>query len=99
MHALFQLIGNSIHPSIRLEVDYLSRHENGKLPILHLHVKVWIEKRRRVGDGGQDRAAMYKSCYMSSTTKMLPPNLLVNRSMSEKRPEVRILEVKKTSML
>ena len=75
MHALFQLIGNSIHPSIRLEVDYLSRHENGKLPILHLHVKVWIEKRRRVGDGGQDRAAMYKSCYMSSTTKMLPPNL------------------------
>ena len=37
---------------MRLQVDYLSRHEDGKLPILDL--KVWIEKRRRVGDGGQD---------------------------------------------
>ena len=50
---LFQSIGNGIHPSIRLEVDYPSRHEDGNLPILDL--KVWIEKRRRVGDGGQDR--------------------------------------------
>ena len=49
---LFQSIGNSILPSIRLEVDYLSGHEDGKLPILDL--KVWIEKRRRVGDVGQD---------------------------------------------
>ena len=53
MHAFVQSIGNSIHPSIRLEVDYPSRHEDGKLPILDL--KVWIEKRRRVDDGGQDR--------------------------------------------
>ena len=50
---LFQSIGNSIHLSIRLEVDYSSRHEDGKLPILDL--KVWIEKRRRVGNGGQGR--------------------------------------------
>ena len=52
---LFQSIGNSIHPSIRLELDYPSRHEDGKLLILDL--KVWIEKRRPVGDGGQDRDA------------------------------------------
>ena len=52
---LFQSIGNSIHTSIRLEVDYPSRHEDGKLPILDL--KVWIEKRRRVRDGEQDRDA------------------------------------------
>ena len=50
---LFQSIGNSIHPSIRLEVDYPSRHVDGKLPILDL--KVWMERRRRVGDDGQDR--------------------------------------------
>ena len=50
---LFQSIANSIHTSIRLEVDYPSRHEDGKLPILDL--KVWIEKRRHVRDGGQDR--------------------------------------------
>ena len=50
---LFHSIRNSIHPSIRLEVDYPSRHGDGKLPILDL--KVWIEKRGRVGDGGQDR--------------------------------------------
>ena len=50
---LFQSTGNSIHPFVRLEVDYPSRHEDGKLPILDL--KVWIEKRTRVGDGGQGR--------------------------------------------
>ena len=45
--ALVQKIGNSIHPSIELEVDYPSRHEDGKLPILDL--KVWVEMKR-----GQD---------------------------------------------
>ena len=50
---LFQSIRKSIHPSIRLEVDYPSRLEDGKLPLPDL--QVWIEKRRRVGDGGQDR--------------------------------------------
>ena len=38
--ALFQKIGNSIYPSIELEVDYPSRHEDGKLPILDLIV--WV---------------------------------------------------------
>ena len=51
---LFQSIGNSIHPSIRLEVDYPSRHEDGRLLIHVLDLKVWIEKTRCVGDGGQD---------------------------------------------
>ena len=35
---LFQSIGNSMHPSIRLEVDYPSRHEDGRLLILDLKV-------------------------------------------------------------
>ena len=39
---LFQSIGNSIRPSIRLEVDYPSQREDGRLLILDL--KVCIEK-------------------------------------------------------
>ena len=33
-------IGNSTHPSIQLELDYLSNHEEGKMPILDLKVGV-----------------------------------------------------------
>ena len=50
---LVQPIGNSIHKSIELEVDYPSRHRDGKLPILYL--KVWVEKRNRVIDNAQVR--------------------------------------------
>ena len=67
---LFQSIGNSIHPSMRLQVDYLSRHEDGKLPILDL--KVWIEKRRRVGDVGQDpdvHVVLHEFYYKDVTSK------------------------------
>ena len=49
---LVQLVGNSIHPSIELEVDYPSQHGDGKLPILDL--KVWVEKRRRETGSGQE---------------------------------------------
>ena len=37
---LIKQIGKNIHPSIQLEVDYPSKQQNGKLPILDL--KVWI---------------------------------------------------------
>ena len=36
-------IGNSIHPSIQLEIDYPSNHPDKKMPSLDL--KVWIETR------------------------------------------------------
>ena len=39
---LIQEIGNSIHPSIQIEVDCPSEHQDGKIPILDL--KVWIEE-------------------------------------------------------
>ena len=39
-------IGNSIHPSIQLEVDYPSNYEDGKMPLLDL--KVWVQEG---GDG------------------------------------------------
>ncbi|PFX24331.1 hypothetical protein AWC38_SpisGene11044 [Stylophora pistillata] len=69
---LFQSIGNSIHPSIRLEVDYPSRHVDGKLPILDL--KVWIEKRRRVVS------------KRSSTVALAAYNLLVELDANGEKP-------------
>ena len=35
-------IGNAIHPSIQLTVDYPSNHENGRMPVLD--TEQWIEK-------------------------------------------------------
>ena len=43
-------IGNSIHESIQLEVDYPSLHEDNKLPLLD--IKIWIEKE---GDHQEER--------------------------------------------
>ena len=37
-----QEVGNSIHPSIQLTVDYPSNHENGRMPVLD--TEQWIEK-------------------------------------------------------
>ena len=42
---LFQSVANSIHPSIEMEIDCPSRHQDCKLPILDL--KVWIERKER----------------------------------------------------
>ena len=43
MMELIKNIGNDIHHSIRLEVDYPSRYTDKKLPILD--IKVWIDER------------------------------------------------------
>ena len=45
-------IGNRIHPSIQLEMDCPSLHDDNKLPILD--VKVWVEERRRKNKDGDD---------------------------------------------
>ena len=37
---LLQTIGNSIHSSIQLEIDYPSRYEDNKMPTLDL--KLWV---------------------------------------------------------
>ena len=39
---LFKEIGNDIHPSVQLEVDCPSKHDDNRMPILDL--KVWVEK-------------------------------------------------------
>ena len=43
--ALIKKVGNGIHSSIQLEVDYPSKHQDGKLPIIDL--KVWAESQGR----------------------------------------------------
>ena len=42
-------IGNSIHSSIQIEVDYPSRHEDNLMPILDL--KVWIDRKNVIMNG------------------------------------------------
>ena len=64
---LIQKIGNSFHPSIELEADYLSRHEDGKLPILDL--KVWVEMRRKQSGGkevNEVNVVQNRSCAISN---------------------------------
>ena len=46
---LIRQVGDDIHPSIKLEVDYPSKHPDKKLPILDL--KVWVEQREREREG------------------------------------------------
>ena len=41
-------LGNEIHPSIQLEVDYPSNHQDMKIPILD--VKVWVESKKKVNE-------------------------------------------------
>ena len=47
---LIKETGDDIHPSIKLEVDYPSNHQDGKLPILDL--KVWVECRKKAVEQG-----------------------------------------------
>ena len=42
---LITQVGDDIHLSIKLEVDYPSKHPDKKLPILDL--KAWFEQRER----------------------------------------------------
>ena len=39
---LLQTIANTIHPSIRVTIDYPSKHSDGKVPMLDL--KMWLEE-------------------------------------------------------
>ena len=39
---LFQAVASSIHPSIRVTIDYPSKHQTGKVPMLD--VQMWIEE-------------------------------------------------------
>ena len=58
---LVKAIGDSIHPSIKLEIDYPSQNEDRKLKILDL--KVWLE------DIGERRVIMYEHYTKEVRTK------------------------------
>ena len=53
---LITQVGDDIRPSIKLEVDYLSKHPDKKLPILHL--KVWVEQREREIQGSNQMVSV-----------------------------------------
>ena len=46
---LLKEVGNGIHKSIQIEVDYPSRHEDNLMPILDL--KVWIHRKNVIMNG------------------------------------------------
>ena len=56
MMELLKNIGNSIHQSIKLEIDYPSQYPDKKLPILD--IKVWIDKRE-----SDDRRIVFYEYY------------------------------------
>ena len=54
MMEFIKSVGDEIHPSIKLEVDYPSRYEDERLPILD--IKVWITRRK----SDEKRVIMYE---------------------------------------
>ena len=46
---LLKDVGNSIHSSVQIEVDYPSRHEDNLMPILDL--KLWIDRKNVIMNG------------------------------------------------
>ncbi|PFX34698.1 hypothetical protein AWC38_SpisGene381 [Stylophora pistillata] len=79
---LVQKIGNSIHPSISLEVDYSSQHADGKLPILDL--KVWVESRRVQGVGeGENKRLQYSGYNQKFRTEVVRSALKAYNRMIE----------------
>ena len=53
---LIRQVGDDIYPSIKLEVDYPSKHPDKKLPILDL--KVWVEQREREIQGSNQMVSV-----------------------------------------
>ena len=60
---LMKTIGNDIHPSIQLETDYPSRHEDKKLPLLDL--KFWTVK----SEDNQYSKIMHEFYYKDVSTR------------------------------
>jgi len=56
---MFKRKGDSIDNSIKLEIDYPSRHEDGKMPILD--VKVWMEESDSKTDNRTTRKKVIKN--------------------------------------
>ena len=70
---LIRQVGDDIHPSIKLEVDYPSKHPDKKLPILDL--KVWVEQREKEIQGSNH---MVQIIVYEFYTKEIAPKALIN---------------------
>ena len=70
---LIRQVGDDIHPSIKLEVDYPSKHPDKKLPILDL--KVWVEQREKEVQGSNQMVSMIMYEFY---TKEIASKALVN---------------------
>ena len=66
-----QEIGNSIHPSIQLTVDYPSNHANGRMPVLD--TEQWIE---RIEVEGEQKHQILHSHY----TKEMASKFVIHRN-------------------
>ena len=68
---LIKQVGNDIYPSIQLEVDYPSKHKDGKLPILDL--KVWMETKEKEIEERYEKASviMYEFYSKSMASKVV----------------------------
>jgi hypothetical protein len=60
---LLQTVANSIHPSIRMTIDYPSRYADGKVPMLD--VKMWLE------EVNGRRVILYEHYVKEIATKMV----------------------------
>lgn len=70
---LIRQVGDDIHPSIKLEVDYPSKHPDKKLPILDL--KVWVEQREKEVQGSNQMVSVIMYEFY---TKEIASKALVN---------------------
>ena len=81
---LIRQVGDDIHPSIRLEVDYPSKHPDKNLP--NLDLKVWVKQREKEIQGSNQ---MVSVIVYEFYTKEIASKALINTrstvSASEKR--------------
>ena len=87
-------VGNDIHPSIKLEIDYPSKHQDGKLLILDL--KVWVEVREKEVKGQKKRVSVilyefYSKSVSSKSVINARSALLWSTKRTVLTQEVRIL--------
>ena len=91
---LVKQIGNDIHPSIQLEVDYPSKYQDRELPILDL--KVWIEtKEKETEKRGEKTSVIMYEFYSKSMASKAVINATSALNWSTKRtvPTQEVLRV------
>ena len=75
-------IGNSIHHSIQLEVDYPSLHEDNKLPLLD--IKIWTEKEE---DQQDERKHQTREEEQEDKTDETDPKKVFQKEENKKEPK------------